>query len=93
MKHFLRDMVRKSARLRLILDAHASVAFLAGTVLDVKSSVEVHLVQKGRVSMPARTAALRGRRCSILPPRSRTRHGGSWLLPPWRRTRLRRRRG
>lgn len=46
---FLRDMVRKSARLRLILDAHASVAFLAGTVLDVKSSVEVLLVQKGRV--------------------------------------------
>lgn len=46
---FLRAAVRKSPRLRLILDAHASIAFLAGTVLDVKSAVEVHLVQKGRV--------------------------------------------
>jgi hypothetical protein len=46
---FLRDAVKKSARLRLILDAHASIAFLAGTVLDLKSSVHAHLVQKGRV--------------------------------------------
>jgi hypothetical protein len=46
---FLQDAVRKSSCLRLILDAHASVAFLAGTVLDVKSAVEVQLVQKGRV--------------------------------------------
>jgi hypothetical protein len=46
---FLRSAVKKSAKLRLILDAHASIAFLAGTVLDMKSSVEIQLVQKGRV--------------------------------------------
>ncbi len=46
---FLREAVARSARLRLILDAHASLAFLAGMVLDVKSAVETHLVQKGRV--------------------------------------------
>jgi hypothetical protein len=46
---FLREAARKSPRLRLILDAHASIAFLAGAVLDVKSAVVVELVQKGRV--------------------------------------------
>ena len=46
---FLREAVRKSARLRLILDAHASIAFLAGAVLDLKSGVQTQLVQKGRV--------------------------------------------
>jgi hypothetical protein len=46
---FLRDAVKKSANLRLILDAHASIAFLAGAVLDLKSGVQTHLVQKGRV--------------------------------------------
>lgn len=46
---FLRSAVQKSSRLRLILDAHASIAFLAGSVLDLKSAVELELVQKGRV--------------------------------------------
>ena len=46
---FLRTSVKKSAKLRLILDAHASIAFLAGAVLDLKSGVETQLVQKGRV--------------------------------------------
>jgi len=46
---FLRDAVKKSACLRLILDAHASIAFLAGAVLDLKSGVQTQLVQKGRV--------------------------------------------
>lgn len=46
---FLRAAVKQSHKLRLILDAHASIAFLAGSVLDVKSSVDVQLVQKGRV--------------------------------------------
>jgi hypothetical protein len=46
---FLRHAVRKSASLRLILDAHASIAFLAGAVLDLKSGVQTQLVQKGRV--------------------------------------------
>lgn len=46
---FLRAAVTRSANLRLILDAHASIAFLAGAVLDLKSGVQTHLVQKGRV--------------------------------------------
>ena len=46
---FLRASAVKSARLRLILDAHASIAFLAGTVFDLKSGIEVELIQKGRV--------------------------------------------
>jgi len=46
---FLAAAAARSRQLRLILDAHASIAFLAGTVLDVKSGVEVQLVQKGRV--------------------------------------------
>lgn len=48
-EEFLRAAVKKSGQLRLILDAHASIAFLAGAVLDVKSGVETELVQKGRV--------------------------------------------
>lgn len=46
---FLRASVAQSPMLRLILDAHASVAFVAGAVLDVKSGVSIELVQKGRV--------------------------------------------
>ena len=46
---FLRAAVRKCGQLRLILDAHASIAFLAGAVLHLKSGVESQLVQKGRV--------------------------------------------
>jgi hypothetical protein len=47
---FLRERVRTSSgRLRLILDAHSSIAFLAGATLDLKSGVFVELVQKGRV--------------------------------------------
>ena len=50
---FLRDAVKKSASLRVILDAHASIAFLAGAVLDLKSGVQTQLVQKGRVGARA----------------------------------------
>ena len=46
---FLTAAVKKCGRLRLILDAHASIAFLAGKVLDLKSGVESQLIQKGRV--------------------------------------------
>jgi SMODS-associated and fused to various effectors sensor domain len=47
---FHRAKVRESSgRLRLILDAHASIAFLAGATLDLKSGVYAELVQKGRV--------------------------------------------
>lgn len=46
---FLVAAAARSRHLRIILDAHASIAFLAGTVLDVKSGIAVQLVQKGRV--------------------------------------------
>lgn len=46
---FLAGAAARARHLRLILDAHASIAFLAGTVLDVKSGIDVQLVQKGRV--------------------------------------------
>ena len=48
-ERFLREAVKKSPKLRLILDAHASISYLAGAVLDLKSGVETQLVQKGRV--------------------------------------------
>ena len=48
-ERFLRAAVKKSEKLRLILDAHASIAFLGGAVLHLKSGVETQLVQKGRV--------------------------------------------
>lgn len=48
-ERFLRAAVKKRAKLSLILDAHASIAFLAGAVLHLKSGVETQLVQKGRV--------------------------------------------
>ena len=48
-ENFLRGIVTKFSRFRLILDTHASIAFLSGIVLNVKSAVEVQLVQKGRV--------------------------------------------
>lgn len=46
---FLRVSVVNSPCLRLIVDAHASIAFLSGTVLDLKSGVDIELIQKGRV--------------------------------------------
>ncbi|MGH7025412.1 MAG: SAVED domain-containing protein, partial [Caulobacteraceae bacterium] len=46
---FLVSVATRSRHLRIILDAHASIAFLAGTVLDIKSGVDVELIQKGRV--------------------------------------------
>jgi hypothetical protein len=49
-QQFLLDRIRSaSGHVRLILDAHASIAFLAGATLDLKSGVSVELVQKGRV--------------------------------------------
>lgn len=48
-ENFLRQAVLRSPKLRLTLDAHASIAFLAGSVLDLKSGISVELVQKGRV--------------------------------------------
>lgn len=48
-EQFLRGAVHRSQNLRLIMDAHASIAFIAGTVLDLKSGISVELLQKGRV--------------------------------------------
>lgn len=46
---FLVSAAVRSRKLKVILDAHASIAFLAGTIIDVKSGIDVQLVQKGRV--------------------------------------------
>lgn len=46
---FLNGAAAKSNCLRLILDAHASIAYLSGAVYHVKSGIDVELVQKGRV--------------------------------------------
>lgn len=48
-ENFLSAAAGRSKHLRLILDAHASIAFLAGTVFGLKSGIEVELIQKGRV--------------------------------------------
>ncbi len=45
---FLSDRLIASSSLRLILDAHASIAFLAGKTLHLKSGATVELVQNGR---------------------------------------------
>ncbi|MEW8693088.1 MAG: SAVED domain-containing protein [Candidatus Thiodiazotropha endolucinida] len=46
---FLTKMVSRSRELRLVMNAHASIAYLAGTVYHVKSGVHVEIVQKGIV--------------------------------------------
>ncbi len=46
---FLNAAAVRGPRLRLSVDAHASIAFLAGAVLGPKSGCDVTLVQKGRV--------------------------------------------
>jgi hypothetical protein len=46
---FLRAAVKRSPKLWFILDAHASITFLARAVLDLQRGVETQLVQKGRV--------------------------------------------
>lgn len=46
---FLKQKAAQASKLKLTLDAHASIAFLAGSVLDVKSGLDVSLIQKGRV--------------------------------------------
>lgn len=47
-EQFLRSVAQRSQSLRLIMDAHASIAFIAGAVLDLKSGIGIELVQKGR---------------------------------------------
>lgn len=45
---FLAEKARSAQAMRLILDAHASFAFVAGRVLHLKSGVRLELVQNGR---------------------------------------------
>jgi hypothetical protein len=56
-ENFLREKLKSSPRLRLILDTHASIAFLAGKTLDLKSAVEVELYQKGQIGPRIWTAS------------------------------------
>lgn len=44
---FLRRMLAERADMRLFMDAHASVAFLAGATLGFKTGADVEIVQKG----------------------------------------------
>lgn len=44
---FLRRMLAERPDMRLFLDAHASVAFLAGATLGFKTGADVEIVQKG----------------------------------------------
>lgn len=45
---FLKRVKNQHKRVRLSLEAHASIAFLAGSLLHTKSGVDVELLQKGR---------------------------------------------
>lgn len=56
-KAFLTEILKKSAFLRIILDAHASIAFLTGTILNTKSGTTVELIQKGRIGSTVWSAA------------------------------------
>ncbi|MCE8043946.1 SAVED domain-containing protein [Halomonas daqingensis] len=44
---FLRRMLGEQQEMRLFLDAHASVAFLAGSILKFKLGADVEIVQRG----------------------------------------------
>jgi hypothetical protein len=44
---FLGQVLSRHSRLRLFLDAHATIAFLAGSLLGPKSGASVEVVQKG----------------------------------------------
>jgi SMODS-associated and fused to various effectors sensor domain len=47
-EQFLRDAVRGAKRIQLVLDAHASIAFVAGALIHTKTGVAVEFVQKTR---------------------------------------------
>ena len=47
-ENFLEEIRSTEPRIRLFLNAHVSVAFLAGARLGLKSGVQVELVQRGR---------------------------------------------
>ncbi|MCL8000428.1 SAVED domain-containing protein [Brucella sp. 21LCYQ03] len=45
---FLEGVPERGKNLRLFIDAHSSLAFLAGSVLGFKSGVDLEIMQKGR---------------------------------------------
>lgn len=47
-RDFLRKFLADRQPIRLTLDAHASIAYLVGSILDLKSGVDVDLVQRSR---------------------------------------------
>lgn len=47
-RDFLQPFLVDRQPIRLTLDAHASIAYLAGSILDLKSGVDVDLVQRSR---------------------------------------------
>jgi hypothetical protein len=53
---FLASVISRSSRLRLTLNAHASIAFFAGFILHSKSGINVELVQKGQAGTTVWTA-------------------------------------
>lgn len=49
-EEFLKGVKQRTKRVRLYLNAHSSMAFLAGTIFALKSGIEVELVQRTRAS-------------------------------------------
>lgn len=47
LRRFLLQAAHDNERLRLVFDAHASIAFAAGSILDVKSGRDIELEQRG----------------------------------------------
>jgi hypothetical protein len=47
-EEFLSGVTTRHSAIRLYVEAHASIAFLAGSVLDFKSGCDVTLIQNGR---------------------------------------------
>ena len=47
---FLEGVLERGKTIRLFLDAHSSLAFLAGTVFGFKSGADVEFLQKGRAT-------------------------------------------
>jgi hypothetical protein len=45
---FLKPFIAGRQAIRLTIDAHASIAYLAGSILDLKSGIDVDLVQRSR---------------------------------------------
>lgn len=49
-EEFLKSVKQRTKRVRLYLNVHSSIAFLAGTIFALKSGIEVELVQRTRAN-------------------------------------------